>query len=110
MYLLCRNSKAPFTFVLQLMVPGPPYLSLTMAWAAEYDPSAALGDAGTPKSPEGPDGESDSELSQSPFDLCLARCSCIMSARAWQGKTMAARPLTWRGQVQLHHSLPCKRF
>eukprot|EP00891_Asterochloris_glomerata_P006240 jgi/Astpho2/6240/fgenesh1_pg.00088_%23_51_t len=68
-----KNSKAPFTFVLQLMVPGPPYLSLTMAWAAEYDPSAALNDAGTPKSPEGPDGESDSELTQSPFDLCLAR-------------------------------------
>ena len=74
----CRESKAPFTFVVQLMVPGPPFLSLTMAWAADYDPSARP-PSETPHSPEGHasfagiDGDSDSELVKSPFDLCLAR-------------------------------------
>lgn len=78
--LSCRNSKAPFTFVVQLMVPGPPFLSLVMAWAADYDPSKpahmdtpmhqAEGQAAfSPRA----DPDSDSELTQSPFDLCLAR-------------------------------------
>ena len=29
----CRDPKADLTFVLQLMVPGPPYLALTIAWS-----------------------------------------------------------------------------
>ncbi len=75
----CRDSKAPFTFVVQLMVPGPPFLSLTMAWAADYDPSKPMSSE-TPQSQtdgsptfSGNDGDSDSELVKSPFDLCLAR-------------------------------------
>lgn len=75
----CRDSKAPFTFVVQLMVPGPPFLSLTMAWAADYDPSKR-GPTDSPHSPDasrpsftGNDADSDSELFKSPFDLCLAR-------------------------------------
>ena len=73
----CTDSKAPFTFVVQLMVPGPPFLSLTMAWAADYDPAKRTTE--TPHTPEGHtpfagnDGDSDSELVKSPFDLCLAR-------------------------------------
>lgn len=77
----CRNSKAPFTFVVQLMVPGPPFLSLVMAWAADYDPSkpgnmdTPLHQAeGSPAFSHRLDPDSDSELTQSPFDLCLARC------------------------------------
>jgi hypothetical protein len=73
-----RDSQAPFTFVVQLMVPGPPYLSLTMAWAADYDPCAMtpshthhLHGHGSPR-PSGHE-DSDSELKSSPFDLCLAR-------------------------------------
>ena len=54
------------------MVPGPPFLSLTMAWAADYDPSKRpVSDS--PHSADGNDGDSDSELFKSPFDLCLAR-------------------------------------
>lgn len=76
----CRNSKAPFTFVVQLMVPGPPFLSLVMAWAADYDPSKPANmdtpihqtEAHPAFSPRA-DPDSDSELTQSPFDLCLAR-------------------------------------
>ena len=81
----CRDSKAPFTFVVQLMVPGPPFLSLTMAWAADYDPSKPL-TSETPQSPDGSpsfagnDGESDSELVKSPFDLCLARSVLTLHA------------------------------
>ncbi|DBA89089.1 hypothetical protein WJX77_009682 [Trebouxia sp. C0004] len=74
-----RDSKAPFTFVVQLMVPGPPFLSLTMAWAADYDPSKPMS-SDTPQSQtdgspvfSGNDADSDSELVKSPFDLCLAR-------------------------------------
>ncbi|KAL0043136.1 hypothetical protein WJX79_010214 [Trebouxia sp. C0005] len=74
-----RDSKAPFTFVVQLMVPGPPFLSLTMAWAADYDPSKPTSSE-TPQSQtdgsptfSGNDADSDSELVKSPFDLCLAR-------------------------------------
>ncbi|KAL3141693.1 hypothetical protein ABBQ32_004380 [Trebouxia sp. C0010 RCD-2024] len=74
-----RDSKAPFTFVVQLMVPGPPFLSLTMAWAADYDPSKRPA-TDSPHSPDGSrssfaahDYDSDSELIKSSFDLCLAR-------------------------------------
>jgi hypothetical protein len=42
----CRDSTAPFTFVVQLMVPGPPYQALAIAWAADYDPYAEGGEAG----------------------------------------------------------------
>lgn len=77
--LRCRDSKAPFTFVVQLMVPGPPFLSLTMAWAADYDPSKRPA-TDSPHSPDGSrssfaahDYDSDSELIKSSFDLCLAR-------------------------------------
>ncbi|KAK9823769.1 hypothetical protein WJX72_005371 [[Myrmecia] bisecta] len=70
-----RNSKAPFTFVVQLMVPGPPYLSLTMAWAADHDPCMS----GKPQTPNtagsvnSTEVDSDDELGRAPFDLCLAR-------------------------------------
>jgi hypothetical protein len=35
-----KDSKAPFTFVLQIMVPGKPGISLTFGWSADYDPVA----------------------------------------------------------------------
>eukprot|EP00891_Asterochloris_glomerata_P007511 jgi/Astpho2/7511/Aster-02077 len=36
-----HESTAPFTFVLQIMVPGKTNISLTFGWSAAYDPIAA---------------------------------------------------------------------
>ena len=61
------------------MVPGPPFLSLTMAWAADYDPSKPMSSETPQSQTDGSptfsanDADSDSELVKSPFDLCLAR-------------------------------------
>ncbi len=33
-----RNSQAPFTFVVNFMVPGPPFRNLVMSWAADEAP------------------------------------------------------------------------
>ena len=41
--LLRRNNSAPFTLVLNLIVPGPPWRNLVMSWAADYSPSASSG-------------------------------------------------------------------
>lgn len=83
------------------MVPGPPFLSLVMAWAADYDPSkpanmdtplhqAEGGPAFSPRA----DPDSDSELTQSPFDLCLARYAQLP---------------TWSMTAVLLHALGCKQ-
>ena len=32
---MCRHSRAAFSFVWQVMIPGPPYLSLITTWAAD---------------------------------------------------------------------------
>lgn len=37
----CRHSKAPFTFVVQIMVPQSPPLSITAAWSADINPAVA---------------------------------------------------------------------
>lgn len=34
----CRNSEAPFTFVVNFMVPGPPFRNLVMSWASHSVP------------------------------------------------------------------------
>ena len=39
--LSCRDPKADLTFVLQLMVPGPPFLALTIAWSGKLSSSQA---------------------------------------------------------------------
>lgn len=59
------------------MIPSTPPLSLTAAWAAEYDPAVAslehnssMSDGASTKYGEDSDEESDS----SSFDLVLARC------------------------------------
>ena len=75
-----RESTAPFTFILQLMVPGPPHLALVIAWAADFNPSLGgepldgTSENGTARSDMG-DIDSEDDLGGSPFDLCLARCA-----------------------------------
>ena len=32
---MCRASKAPFTFIVNIMVPGTPPFHLVMSWAAD---------------------------------------------------------------------------
>jgi hypothetical protein len=72
-----KHSRAPFTFVVQIMVPQSPPLSLTAAWAADVNPDGA-GKAGSTAGSEatspGGDGDSDTEAEKaSPFDIALAR-------------------------------------
>jgi hypothetical protein len=70
-----RLNGAPFTFVVNLLVPGPPNRCLVMSYAADYDPMqlespSNAGVASTSGSTLGE--ESDTEM-QSPFDLAFAR-------------------------------------
>jgi len=76
--MVCRNSKAPFNFILNLMVPGPQKLALVVTWAAEQAPPVSH--ATSPDSPlqhEGSSltshGDSDSESGSAPFDVLFAR-------------------------------------
>lgn len=69
-----RKSKAPFTFALQLMVPGPPYRALVIAWAADSDPSA-LAEAALPRAGDASCADDDSDSELAPFELVLARCA-----------------------------------
>ena len=75
--LLRRKADAAFTFVLQLMVPGPPHRALVIAWAADSDPTVnanavALHSGGASCA------EDDSDSDLSPFDLALARCGTLL--------------------------------
>ena len=75
--LLRRKADAAFTFVLQLMVPGPPHRALVIAWAADNDPTVnanamALHSGGASCA------EDDSDSDLSPFDLALARCGTLL--------------------------------
>lgn len=89
----CRASKAPFTFIMQIMF-GNPSLSLTFSWAAPehfmpitqelaaQDLAARSGSGtsvgGVPLStPSGSLGE-DYDLLNKPFELTLARSACTM--------------------------------
>ena len=56
-----RNNLAPFTFVLNLIIPGPPWRNLVMSWSADYNPAMAASSprAATPKSSTA--GRSDSD-------------------------------------------------
>ena len=73
-----RASTAPFTFIVNILIPGPPHLSLIMSWAAEYNPDATSGGgngaAGVPSSPSAVD-DSDGELDDlsAPVDIAMAR-------------------------------------
>ena len=69
-----RKSKAPFTFALQLMVPGPPHRALVIAWAADSDPSA-LAEAALPHPGDASCADDDSDSELAPFELALARCA-----------------------------------
>ena len=63
----CRDPTADLTFVLQLMVPGPPYLALTIAWSGSLQaghPQAAAAAAA--------DGQA-ATSSASPFQQLLSR-------------------------------------
>jgi len=69
-----RHSSAPFMFVVNIMVPASPPLSLTAAWAASTDPTAPRPPRSTAGSDAGGDGDSDVEVERaSPFELALAR-------------------------------------
>ena len=75
-----RSSQAPFSFVMNLMVPGPRNLALVITWAAEQDPHPLQVEPSTPSM--GADGgmsnaDSDSEIGSSPFDILLARWANI---------------------------------
>ncbi|KAL3136999.1 hypothetical protein ABBQ32_006591 [Trebouxia sp. C0010 RCD-2024] len=64
------ESKAPFTFALQIMVPGKTNVSLTLSWSTDYDPIAAAEQPGAAK--QGAKGDADSEAFAA-FDRCVAR-------------------------------------
>lgn len=65
-----KDSKAPFTFALQIMVPGKTNVSLTLSWSTDYDPMAAAEQPGAAK--QGPKGDADSEAFAA-FDRVMAR-------------------------------------
>lgn len=69
-----RKSKAPFTFALQLMVPGPPHRALVIAWAADLGPST-LAEAALPRAGDASCADDDSDGELAPFELALARCA-----------------------------------
>ena len=81
--IMCRNSKAPFNFVLNLMVPGPQKLALVITWAAEQNPSLSHQNSGSSApslqrdhSSVSSHADSDSEAGSGPFDILLARSDC----------------------------------
>ncbi|KAK9814451.1 hypothetical protein WJX72_006118 [[Myrmecia] bisecta] len=59
-----RKSSAPFTFVVQIMIPGPPYVSLVISWAGSADPATLTDQLANGRA-------EDSEYSA--FDAALAR-------------------------------------
>jgi hypothetical protein len=71
-----KHSKAPFTFVVQIMVPQSPPLSLTAAWAADINPAAAGRASSTTGSEATSPGDADSDAEAEracPFDTAFAR-------------------------------------
>ena len=79
----CRNSKAPFNFVLNLMVPGAQKLALVITWAAEQNPSLSHQNSNSSApslqrdhSSVSSHADSDSEAGSGPFDILLARYFC----------------------------------
>lgn len=84
-----RKSKAPFTFALQLMVPGPPYRALVIAWAADSDPSA-LAEAALPRAGDASCADDDSDSELAPFELALARCAQLVEVGSMASLLVAA--------------------
>jgi hypothetical protein len=70
-----RQTGAAFTFVLQLMVPGPPHRALVVAWATDSEPPSVSNAAA--------DDDSDSDMA--PHDLAFARRACVPAAQACAG-------------------------
>ncbi|EIE22257.1 DUF1336-domain-containing protein [Coccomyxa subellipsoidea C-169] len=76
-----KKSKAPFTFIVNIMVPSAQPFSLVMSWAADADQSGSSGLSSlpTPRGGSGPgsldEGSDNGRASDpdSPFDLSLAR-------------------------------------
>ncbi|GMH36538.1 hypothetical protein BSKO_04406 [Bryopsis sp. KO-2023] len=64
-----RCSTAGFTYVVQIMVPGPPHLGLVMAWSSKDDASMNRNETSSDGSPI--DSGLDSELT--PFEVALMR-------------------------------------
>lgn len=64
-----RCSNAGFTYVVQIMVPGPPHLGLVMAWSSKDDGSMRRSEASSDGSPK--EAGLDSELT--PFEIALMR-------------------------------------
>ena len=61
----CRESRAPFAFIINLVVPGTPMLSVVATYFADQHPNAM----GSP--PEDPMGE---EHDWHGFDFVLHKC------------------------------------
>ena len=89
-----RKSKAPFTFALQLMVPGPPYRALVIAWAADSDPSA-LAEAAPPRAWDASCADDDSDSELAPFELALARCAQLAEV-GYHGLVAGGSTAGWR--------------
>lgn len=72
---LSRLGDAPFALVVNLMIPGPPFLSLVFVWGAEIDPESMPAEADSQSVATSVVGDSDEdELSLlSPVDRALAR-------------------------------------
>jgi hypothetical protein len=70
-----RQTGAAFTFVLQLMVPGPPHRALVAAWATDSEPPSVAGAA----------ADDDSDGDMAPHDLAFARRACVPAAQASAG-------------------------
>jgi len=72
--LTCRNNRAPFTLVLNLIVPGPPWRNLVMSWAADYSPSSSSG-SGT------------HSRGQTPKGSVAGRCGATLSGSYLEGSS-----------------------
>ena len=77
-----RDSKAAFMFIVSILIPGPPFKCLVMAWAADEppaDPEPCGGSNGIPneRSPSASEASADSASAPSSsapeFDRCLTR-------------------------------------
>ncbi len=75
---LPRLGDAPFILVVNLMIPGPPFLSLVFSWGAEIDPESMPADStadsqSVATSIAGDNSDEDDLSLTSPVDRALAR-------------------------------------
>jgi hypothetical protein len=91
---LCRDSEAAFTFVVNFMVPGPPFRNLVMSWASAAPPPGWAHPAST--------------VSGGPLRLQDA-CCCCSFAVPLREVLMLLPHLSALLSVQ-HHIPPCDRL